>query len=69
MLPLMLLTGPKLVTFHLESLNPHSEDVDRKGLCDAQALLGITPVGVPDGGLKCPQRAVGSLEGGVCKGT
>lgn len=64
----MLLTRPKLVTLHLESLDPHFEDVDRKGLCDLHALLSITLIRIPDGGLKCPQRVVGGLKGGVCKG-
>lgn len=68
MLPSVLLTRPKLVSLHLESLDPHFEDIDGEGLCDLHALLSVTLVRIPDGGLKGPQRAVGGLEGGVCKG-
>lgn len=69
MLPWVLLTRPKLVTLHLESLDPHFDDVDRKGFCDLHMLPGVTLVRIPNGGLKCPQRVVASLKGGVCKGT
>lgn len=64
----MLLTRPKLVAFYLESLDPHFENVDRKGICDPNVLLGVALVGIPHSGLQCSQRAIGGLEGGVCKG-
>lgn len=67
-LPSRLLTRPKLVTLHLECLDPHFEDVDGKGVRDLHTLLSVTLVRVPDGGLKGPQRAVGGLKGGLCKG-
>lgn len=66
-LPSMLLTRPKLVAFYLESLDPHFENVDRKGICDPNVLLGIALVGIPHSGLECSQRVIGSLEG-LCKG-
>lgn len=63
-----LLTRPELVALHLESLDPHFEDVDGKGVRDLHMLLSVTLVRIPDGGLQGPQRAVGGLKGGLCKG-
>lgn len=61
----MLLTRPKRVAFHLESLDLDFKNVDRKGLCDPNVLLRVTLVGIPHGGLKFSQRGVAGLEGGV----
>lgn len=56
---------PELVAFYLESLDPHFENVDRKGLCDPDVLLGVALVGIPHSGLECSQRVIGGLEDGL----
>lgn len=62
----MLLTRPKPVTFHLESLDLNAEDVKGKRLADEDVLLSVALVRVPERGLKSSQRMVGGGERGHC---
>lgn len=54
MLPL-LLTRTKPVTFHLESLDLHTEDIEGERLGDKDALLSVALVRVAHGGLEGSQ--------------
>lgn len=51
MLPL-LLTRPKPVTFHLESLDLHAEDIEGERLGDKDVLLSVALVRVAHSGLE-----------------